>query len=638
MINLKLINDMNLRIFFLISLLFLTQEIISQSWVRSTILFSDNDINEIQSAISSDGSVFTLGYFSGTLESKSGILLNTEGGRDYFLAKFSSGGSVEWLKQFGGPDPEFFTGGVSIDSNDAIFITGAFFNYLKYSPNDSIFSEGSYDIFLAKIALDGNVAWCKNIGYGTGLQFPVSLNNSSDGNLLLNGTFSDSIVFGSSDTLVNENAKNDFFYSKFNRENGELVWVKQIHGISNSGNLWGIKSGIDHILYSGMYNDSIRIENDTITSENNNQEIIVLKTDNNGVPIWKRTIQGEGLEYTYSITSDLDNNVYIGGYYNSPSLIIDSTDNDFVMHASNNGNYDIFIAKYSSDGIFQWIKTTGGIGLDKIFDIAYWDNQVHISGLFSDTLYWGGIELGTTGTSDQDMLYGSLDLDGSLRSANGYSGDNNSTEEARAIFDGGEELFTVIRSNSLLLELDVSYVNNYTDKFFIAMGVIGCLPIDYDFVNKTDITDCYGDETGIISIGASGGFGGPYQYSIDNGGSYQSNSNFTDLPAGTYNLTVKDAKNCVEVGPEVILTEPTEITISNVASDDALCNGDNGSIIVEASGGTGSLFYSTDGGTTFPTAVGSAVDVPAGDYNIAVQDGNSCEVAGPLQRSINRMQ
>ena len=49
------------------------------------------------------------------------------------------------------------------------------------------------------------------------------------------------------------------------------------------------------------------------------------------------------------------------------------------------------------------------------------------------------------------------------------------------------------------------------------LGVIGCDPISIDNAIPTDVTTCYGDSTGSIQVSASGGFGAPWNYSIDNG-------------------------------------------------------------------------------------------------------------------------
>jgi hypothetical protein len=60
---------------------------------------------------------------------------------------------------------------------------------------------------------------------------------------------------------------------------------------------------------------------------------------------------------------------------------------------------------------------------------------------------------------------------------------------------------------------------------------------------QTDIT-CYGANNGTLTITASGGQS-PYEYSINNGMTYQSSNSFTNLAPALYQMTVKDANGCI---------------------------------------------------------------------------------------------
>jgi trimeric autotransporter adhesin len=62
-------------------------------------------------------------------------------------------------------------------------------------------------------------------------------------------------------------------------------------------------------------------------------------------------------------------------------------------------------------------------------------------------------------------------------------------------------------------------------------------------ITKTDIT-CYGANNGTLTITASGGQS-PYEYSNNNGTTYQSSNIFTNLGPALYQMTVKDANGCV---------------------------------------------------------------------------------------------
>ncbi len=618
-----------IRVIVLIAFIIYSFELNAQSWISSNRIDGSDNLTEIQSVIDSEGNVIVYGFFLGTI-SVQGNQLTSRGSRDYFVSRFLQTGELDWIQQFGGNSLEYVGGGICASSDGNIYVTGGFRSDLYYSENDSIESTGFFDIFLAKMNNQGDVIWCENIGKGAKNQRPDALKVNSSGDIILAGFFTDSIEIAADTTLYSNDGYDDFFYSSFTSD-GEHMWSKQIKGISSPiwSSIYNISVLDDGYVMSGNFADSVVFEDDTIVSVNESYDIHLFKTDFSGKVQWLRKIQGDNYEYTFSTAKDPNNNIYIGGYYNSPSIAFDSTDTESVTINQNNGDYDIFIAKYFPDGTFDWAKTNGSVSTDKIYDLNFFDNKIHVGGLFSDVLQWGGIELSTNGTLDQDMFYGSLDLDGNYRSANSYSGRNNSSEEARAIFNDEDQLFTVIRSNSDLLVLGDSIYTSTTGKYYIVVGVIGCLPIGYDNVDITDI-ECNGDSTGIISVLASGGFGSPYSYSIDNGDTYQPNSgNFLNLPAGEYNLVVIDKENCTEPysGNPVTITEPDPLTITGIDSVNVTTYGGNdGSISVTVSGGTVPYSYVMNDGS--PQGTGNFTGLTAGKYLVKVDDVNEC---GPVE-------
>jgi len=144
-------------------------------------------------------------------------------------------------------------------------------------------------------------------------------------------------------------------------------------------------------------------------------------------------------------------------------------------------------------------------------------------------------------------------------------------------------------------------------------------------VNKTDISTCYGLLEGGIQMIASGGTG-TLLYSI-NGTNYFVNSNFSGLRAGLYQVYVKDFNQC-NVTSQVSISEPFPIEILGIESTNLSgCRGlNNGTIFVQATGGTAPLRYSLDGGITYQ-ANAVFTNLGKGIYEIAVSDQNGCAAA-----------
>jgi len=138
----------------------------------------------------------------------------------------------------------------------------------------------------------------------------------------------------------------------------------------------------------------------------------------------------------------------------------------------------------------------------------------------------------------------------------------------------------------------------------------------------TPVNPGCGAADGSIQITASGG-SGTLQYSTDNGTTFQAGNSFTALAAGTYTIVVQDAAGC-EATTTQILTAGTAPTIDNVASTDATCGNTDGSITITASGGSGTIQYSIDNGTTFQGG-GTFPNLASGSYTIVIQDAGGCQ-------------
>jgi hypothetical protein len=389
-----------------------------QSWVSSNRIYSDTDVSAIQTTSGPDGRIVLLGDFTGTVNVGATIQLTSNGSRDYFVAKFTETGEVDWARKLGGSALEYAKGGICACFDNNIFVTGGFRNDLFYTDVGSIPSAGGWDTFLAKYDPDGNVLWCNNIGSGALNQRPNSLKVDKSGNVLIGGFFSDSIYFDETTTLYSDDGIDDYFYSKFDTD-GNLLWAKQIKSIENiiSGRIFAIDATENHYYFSGFFADSTIFPNDTIVSLNNSYDIHIIATSLDGDVEWIRKIAGKGDDLSYGIVVDESDNVYLSGYYDTTdTLFVDESGTDTLFLVDqNNGDFDFLVAKYNVDGNLQWIRTAGGEESDKLNDISLAGDSVIVSGYFSDTLMWGGIEVASSGAGDVDMFVGRLDSEGNFR-------------------------------------------------------------------------------------------------------------------------------------------------------------------------------------------------------------------------------
>jgi hypothetical protein len=132
-------------------------------------------------------------------------------------------------------------------------------------------------------------------------------------------------------------------------------------------------------------------------------------------------------------------------------------------------------------------------------------------------------------------------------------------------------------------------------------------------VNLTPVS-CAGQSSGSLTASVIGG-ASPYTYFWSNGGTGATISN---LAAGPYQLTVKDAGGCVDVNTTTV-TQPSPETLS-VSTVNSGCGVSTGSATAAVSGGTTPYTYSWSSGAN----TASAVNLAAGVYLVRITDSKGC--------------
>ncbi|WP_430403218.1 PKD domain-containing protein [Fluviicola sp.] len=144
-------------------------------------------------------------------------------------------------------------------------------------------------------------------------------------------------------------------------------------------------------------------------------------------------------------------------------------------------------------------------------------------------------------------------------------------------------------------------------------------------VTPTALT-CFNNNTGQIAFNASGGTA-PYTYSTDNGVSFSNQTTVQFLSAGTYNTVVKDANGCL-VNTSIIVTEPAQLVVQNIATNNASCHGVcDGDATATVNGGTIPYSFVWSNGATGSNTTNALC---AASYDVTVTDNNLCTVVQPF--------
>ncbi|MBI2271471.1 MAG: PKD domain-containing protein [Bacteroidetes bacterium] len=132
-----------------------------------------------------------------------------------------------------------------------------------------------------------------------------------------------------------------------------------------------------------------------------------------------------------------------------------------------------------------------------------------------------------------------------------------------------------------------------------------------------------GVSNGGATVSAGGGTGGlTYTWSTSATG-----QTISAVAAGTYTVTVRDGNNCTKTAIAVISNFPSP-AINSLTGNNLQCSGgNNGTAIVAASGGTGTLTYNW---SNTSSGVTSITGLTAGTYVVSVRDASGCLVVSTV--------
>jgi SprB repeat len=146
-------------------------------------------------------------------------------------------------------------------------------------------------------------------------------------------------------------------------------------------------------------------------------------------------------------------------------------------------------------------------------------------------------------------------------------------------------------------------------------------------VSKTDASGCNLID-GSIFVTATAGVA-PYSFSI-NGGPFQTANSFTNLGPGIYSLTVQDAGLCTRTIQADLFGGSSTLDATVAITADSECLGDNGAVVLTATGGVAPYTYQFGTGP-FNDTSNHASKLKSGFYTITIRDANAC----PKEVSIN---
>jgi hypothetical protein len=183
----------------------------------------------------------------------------------------------------------------------------------------------------------------------------------------------------------------------------DWLWAKSIWGTSsttvleNEGTIKSCTDANGNVYVTGRFlNETLTL--DTITLTSNVGSFFIVKYDSDGNVLWANSANTEYYYEVHSICADAIGNVYVIGNFNAPTITFGA----ITLTNTNSGNsQEVFLVKYSSDGIVLWARSAGGSTGEEGKDVTTdGNNNVYIVGTFTSTITIGSTTLTSAGSMD----------------------------------------------------------------------------------------------------------------------------------------------------------------------------------------------------------------------------------------------
>ena len=343
-----------------------------------------------------DGSAIIGGTYSEPITIL-GQTLTSRGGSDIFLARVSANGTWLWVLSGGGTSEDMLSA-VSAQ-NDFVSIAGTFSGVASFG-TDVITANGSSDIFVCRLTIQGSWVWALRAGSG-GPDEASGLAMLPNGNLAMTGSFTGVLPIGP-DVLISRG--NQDIYLSMMSSAGTWLWAQRIGGPGYDLPYALDITPIGNLVLAGQFSDSVEVGTVHLRSAGGS-DILVACYDYSGNPRWATRTGGLGEDRAYAISSTNYNRIAIGGIFYGTV--------DFgSFQLTSFGGGDAYVGILTLDGQWQMVRRGGGIRNDAVEAITNnVDGSIVVAGSYTETAAFGTHQI-FAGSAGRDSFVGQLSPNG----------------------------------------------------------------------------------------------------------------------------------------------------------------------------------------------------------------------------------
>ncbi|MBI2722930.1 MAG: T9SS type A sorting domain-containing protein [Bacteroidetes bacterium] len=313
--------------------------------------------------------------------------------------------NYKWVKGYGGAGADVFNAIASDDQKNSISVGSASSAFVIGT--NTVTTNGSTDILVAKHDFNGNLSWILSFG-SSGADFANGVATDINNNIYVCGAYSGSMVVGT--TTLSSNGGLDMMIIKLS-PTGVVLNALSYGGIGNDAfNSIAVNSAGD-IFAGGSFNNSVTFGSTTVSSAGG-KDLIITKFNSSFVNQWVKKTGASADDEVTALSTDLAGNVFVTGKFQNVVVIFPpsvtqvpfptTTNPGNVLNGGNSGA-DVFVLKESAaTGDFIWAisiwsgntEASSGICSDNA------GNNCYVSGDFNNNSNFGSTSINSNGGAD----------------------------------------------------------------------------------------------------------------------------------------------------------------------------------------------------------------------------------------------
>ncbi|HVX63968.1 MAG TPA: SBBP repeat-containing protein, partial [Pirellulales bacterium] len=395
------------------------------------------------------GNIDLAGSFDGfdtVFGSGPGAVKLTTGANNDFVAKYSSDGTLLWVRQ---AVSSYWQYGprLQLDAFGNVYVAGSITN--KTTFGTTVVDVSTETAFLWKLDNQGNTLWAKAV-VGKAASHSVGMAVDSDGNAFVVGAFSGTYAVNTSPSATTLTAvgKDDIFIVKYDSD-GAPLWAKSFGA---SGEYDGADSvAVDpsgNPIITGSFSNSLKLGTYNLNGGSLSNDFVAKFSSSDGSVVWADALVSSSssgssplglITPLNRIAIDSNGNVYTTGVFEGKLQLDPTNGSDLTTQGTN----ATFISKLDNDGKFVWGKAflpgSGGYDVEGYGIAVDSQGNVYTTGEFAAKLNFnpGGTpaaNLTAIGAS-YDIYISKLDTNGNYVNALQFGGSGE--DQGTAIFVDG---------------------------------------------------------------------------------------------------------------------------------------------------------------------------------------------------------